>query len=139
MSAIDFRPEDHAVFDRLKSTGRVTHGLRRMMTQKWNRCSSCNTPIEFGRPAFAGFGEDNSPAFVGACCSAQLMELATPVYWSGTLDLSINDNQLLWRYMDFAKFVSMLHEGGLYFARAGDFNDRFEGAAGLSSRESEWD
>jgi len=33
----------------------------------------------------------------------------------------------LWRYMDFAKFVSILTEGGLYFARVDHLGDNFEG------------
>src|SRR4030095_8493732 len=34
----------------------------------------------------------------------------------------------IWRYMDFAKFVAMLVNGGLHFSRADLFIDRFEGA-----------
>lgn len=137
--AIELQQEDHAVFQRLSSTGHITHALRRVMTQQWNRCSVCKVTIDNRRPAFAGYQADGSPALVGACCSDRLTELSTPVYWSGTLDISIDENQSLWRYMDFSKFVSMLHQRGLYFTRAEKFSDRFEGAAGLSSRENEWD
>lgn len=34
----------------------------------------------------------------------------------------------IWRYMDFAKFVSMLTSGGLFFTRCSIFPDRHEGA-----------
>lgn len=139
MADIDLQDEDRAVFGRLSSTGHITHGLRRMMTQQWNQCNLCKQIIDDGRPAFAGYQENGDPSYVGACCAARLTELATPVYWSGTLDVSVEENQFLWRYMDFAKFVSMLHQRGLYFTRAGNFKDQFEGAAGLSSREIEWD
>ncbi|WP_373083993.1 hypothetical protein [Sneathiella sp.] len=136
---IKLKTEDNAVFERLKSSGHITHDLRRVMTQQWNMCSICKQRIGEGRPAFGGYKEDKSPVLVGACCADSLAELATPVYWTGTLDLSIKDSQKLWRYMDFAKLMSMLHQGGLYFTRAENFKDRFEGAAGLSSREFEWD
>jgi hypothetical protein len=34
----------------------------------------------------------------------------------------------LWRYMDFTKFVSLIHTRALYFARADTLGDPFEGA-----------
>ena len=34
----------------------------------------------------------------------------------------------IWRYMDFAKFVSMLAHGGLFFPRADLLGDPFEGS-----------
>ena len=37
-------------------------------------------------------------------------------------------NVAIWRYMDFTKFVSMLENGGLYFARAHLLGDPFEGS-----------
>ena len=45
MSSIDIQPDDQAVFDRMKSTGKITHQLRRMVTQQWNVCVSCNSKI----------------------------------------------------------------------------------------------
>jgi hypothetical protein len=138
MTEIDIQPQDRAVFDRLKSTGRITHGLRRSMTQQWNKCGVCGGLIPKGRPAFAGFGVDHAPLLVGACCGDRLVELATPVYWSDTLNLSVEDSQQVWRYMDFAKFVAMLQQRGLYFPRADKLEDRFEGAIGLARREEDW-
>ncbi|MEH6519706.1 hypothetical protein [Sulfitobacter sp.] len=108
------------------------------MTQRYNRCSICGKTIEEKRPAFAGYGSGNSPLVTCADCSDALKELATPVYWTGTLDLSVDETQAIWRYMDFSKFVAMLQQGGLYFTRASDFSDPFEEAAGISSREITW-
>jgi hypothetical protein len=109
------------------------------MTQQWNRCVSCSQQTPNGRPAFAGYGARGTPLLVGACCAHLLQELATPVYWTGTLDLSIEDGQSVWRYMDFAKFVAMLQQGGLYFPSADKLEDPFEGAIGLVRKEPEWD
>lgn len=139
ISEIDIQPEDQTVFDRLKSTGHITHGLRRVMTQQWNLCVSCNRQVPPRRPAFAGYTSDGTPMLVGACCADHLRELATPVYWTGTLNLSIEDRQSVWRYMDFAKFVAMLQQEGLYFPRADKLEDPFEGAIGLARRELDWD
>lgn len=136
---IDIQPDDRAVFDRLKSNGRITQGLRRMMTQQYNVCVSCQKRVPNGRPLFAGYDSDAKPLVVGACCAGRISELATPVYWYDALDLSVPDAQPVWRYMDFAKFVAMLQQGGLYFSRADKLNDPFEGASGLAKRENDWD
>jgi hypothetical protein len=76
---------------------------------------------------------------VGACCQSHLAELATPVYWADKLNLSVPDAQPLWRYMDLAKFASMLGQRGLFFPRLDKLGDPFEGAAGLANREKKWD
>jgi hypothetical protein len=77
--AINIQRADQAVFNRLKSTGRITHGLRRVMTQQWNKCLICNHVVLGGRPVFAGYDAENTPLLVGACCAERLAELATPV------------------------------------------------------------
>jgi hypothetical protein len=139
MAEVNIQPDDQTVFDRLKSTGRITHGLRRVMTQQWNKCTACGHFVLKGRPAFAGYSAYGTPLLVGACCADQIVELATPVYPTGTLNLSIDDSQQVWRYMDFAKFVAMLQQGGIYFPRVDKLEDRFEGAVGLARREPDWD
>jgi len=135
---IALQDADRAVFRRLKSSGRISHDLRRVMTQRFNRCSLCGNPVEKGRPAFAGYDRAGVPLLVCAGCSGALEELSTPVYCSGQLDLSVEEDQALWRYMDFSKFVAMLQQGGLYFTRAANFSDPFEAAAGIASRETVW-
>ena len=39
----------------------------------------------------------------------------------------------IWRYMDFTKFVAMLEEQGVYFARADLLGDNFEGSFSLAN------
>jgi hypothetical protein len=95
MTAIDIQPEDTAVFERTPSTGRITHPLRRLMTQRGNVCSVCDRTISLGRPAFAGYGKDDAPLYVGACCGLNLKELATLQYIGQNLDLRVDDNQKL--------------------------------------------
>lgn len=139
LSGINIQPEDQAVFNRLKSDGKITHRLRRMMTQQWNICVSCGTPSAKGRPVFAGYDEHDSELLVGACCADRLSRLATPIYWTGTLNLSAPDSSKVWRYMDFTKFVAMLMQQGLFYTAAENFSDPFEGAIGLADREANWD
>lgn len=41
---------------------------------------------------------------------------------------SPGDTDILWRYMDFTKYVALLEEQALFFSRASNFADRFEGS-----------
>jgi hypothetical protein len=46
----------------------------------------------------------------------------------------------LWRYLDLAKFISLLEESALYFCRGDNFlNDPFEGATGFKSMQPFWE
>ena len=45
------------------------------------------------------------------------------------------DDAVLWRYMDFTKFVSLLEKSSLFFARADKLEDPFEGYLPNISRE----
>jgi hypothetical protein len=40
-----------------------------------------------------------------------------------------DENQTIWRYLDFTKFVSLIDTRTLFFARADQLGDRFEGSA----------
>jgi hypothetical protein len=42
----------------------------------------------------------------------------------------------LWRYLDLAKYISLLHHPALYFYRADKFSDPFEGAMGDKAMKS---
>ncbi len=45
------------------------------------------------------------------------------------------DELVLWRYMDFTKFMSLLEKGALYFCRADLLGDPFEGALSTASAD----
>lgn len=40
----------------------------------------------------------------------------------------LDEDETIYRYMDFAKFASLLHTGELHFHQAADFDDNFEGS-----------
>lgn len=40
------------------------------------------------------------------------------------IDEDLKEDQILWRYMDLAKFVSMLEQNALWLARADTFKDQ---------------
>ena len=68
-----------------------------------------------------------------------MAELATHVYWWWEVDKRCDPDTTLWRYMDFAKFVALLEQRAIYFARADRLGDTFEGAAGTTDRRPQWD
>ena len=45
------------------------------------------------------------------------------------------NNAVLWRYMDFTKFVSLLDRSALFFARADKLGDSFEGSFSIRNKE----
>lgn len=54
---------------------------------------------------------------------------------------AVDENIFIWRYLDFPKFISLLHKKKLFFSKANKFNDRYEGAtteANITSRRSEF-
>lgn len=108
------------------------------MHDSYDVCRSCGKRLERDVAAYAGYAEDGSPLYVGHCCQALIYELATHVYWWWEVDKRPDPSTLLWRYMDFAKFVALLEHSAIYFARADQLGDRFEGASGITERLPEW-
>ncbi|MEZ9432280.1 hypothetical protein AB4224_02845 [Vibrio lentus] len=45
-------------------------------------------------------------------------------------------NQLVWRYLDLAKFIGLLQRDSLYLSRADKFNDPFEGVINRATHEA---
>src|SRR6266478_4615364 len=123
----------------MESTGRFTADLRRLMGRSYDVCQSCGSHLQRDVAAYAGYAADGSPLYVGVCCEALIAELATHVYWWWEVDKRCKPNTVLWRYMDFAKFVALLEQRAVYFCRADLLGDRFEGAAGISERSPEWE
>lgn len=60
-----------------------------------------------------------------------LLKLLTNTLWKSlkyySFDVFANSQVCIWHYMDFAKFISMLENQGLWFSRADKFKDAFEG------------
>jgi len=62
-------------------------------------------------------------------------------YGTGTTDQPYekpDTDTVLWRYMDFVKYVSMLSSEALFFANSSQFQDPFEGAVGAEVLMDEW-
>jgi hypothetical protein len=123
----------------MQSTGRFTPALRRLVSESYDECRSCGAKLYKETTALAGYDADGAPSYVGPCCAVTIQELASHIYWWWHADRRVPPDTALWRYMDFAKFVSLLEERALFFSRADRLGDPFEGASGISDRQPEWD
>jgi hypothetical protein len=132
-------PDTDPAKQQLESTGRFTVELKRLMRDSYDRCSECGQHINKGNAALAGYAKDGKPVYVGPCCEQLLCERASHIYWWWEAYKLPAPKTPLWRFMDFAKFVSLLKDRALYFARADRLGDRFEGARGITARKAEWD
>lgn len=109
------------------------------MARSYDSCQSCGSKLPREIAAYAGYAADGSSLYVGDCCQQLVAELATHVYWWWEADKRCDPDTALWRYMDFAKFVALLEQRSIYFARADKLGDTFEGAAGITDRRPQWE
>ena len=123
----------------MESTGRFTPELRQLIHHSYDVCRHCGTRMDKDAAALAGYDADGAPAYVGPCCEAILKERASHIYWAWHADRRCAPGQKLWRYIDLAKFMSMLEDRALYFTRADKLGDPFEGAAGIAARLPVWE
>ena len=122
----------------MESSGRFTVELRKLTHYNHNRCSKCGQNLIRDLPAYAGYDALSNPIYTGDCCKSEVVELASHIYWWWADYPRPNRETPIWRYMDFAKYVAMLKDRSLFFARVDQLGDPFEGARGLASREKEW-
>lgn len=123
----------------MHSTGRLSVELKRLMRDSCDRCHECSRTLQKGVPAYAGYGANGGPLYVGPCCAGAIVELGTHVYWWWKTYKRPEADAVLWRFMDLTKFVALLKDKALYFSRADHLGDPFEGARGTAEKKSEWD
>ena len=120
-------------------TNRFTVELRKVERDSHDVCSRCGRPFCDGETAHAGYDVDARPLYVGNCCASQIQEAAARYRWERHPYETPSPDSLLWRYMDIAKFVALLRDRGIYFARADHLGDSWEGAKGAHSNKERWD
>ncbi len=121
-------------------TERVTPDLRRLIFENHDSCVSCAYAFRDGDTSVAGYGLDNEPLYVcSSCASTKLKEIARRTYFMARHYKVPESTAVLWRYMDFTKYASLLSTKSLYFPSAACFDDVFEGAKGLAENKHRWD
>jgi hypothetical protein len=73
-------------------------------------------------------------------CKSSIKEFITQSAVQPKVYREPKSTDTLWRYLDLAKFISLLDSSALYFCRADNFpNDPFEGATGYKAMKHFWE
>lgn len=119
-------------------THKHTKELDKFYHKNRNACTNCGHPFSESETAHLGYLKDRSPAVLCDRCATLLDETVVRYYWMKDPFESPNPEDKLWRYMDLAKFISLLSTESLYFSPAESFDDPFEGAKGVLEKEGKW-
>ncbi len=120
-------------------TARFSTDLRRLANEHHDNCVGCKRPFSDGDTSHLGYDAAGEPLYVCDACSNRLAETAARYRYSPRPYTLPDPDSLLWRYLDFPKYVSLLATRQLFFARVDTFNDPYEGAKGLKVRKDRWD
>lgn len=106
--------------------------------QKRNKCGVCAKAFEFNEIHFSEHLKDGSSKYICSNCNKGAKDsdmCANRHRFSHSIPMP---ETKLWRYMDLAKFLSVLEMSSLFFTRIDHFKDPYEGALGVLSNEKAW-
>jgi hypothetical protein len=114
--------------------------LRRLLNRQ-KSCTICSKAFQNMEETTLGFNVTGEEVCTCQSCRNHVKEFVTDnAFQVNKIYGEPAPTDTLWRYLDFAKFISLLDESALYFCRADNFlNDPFEGAAGIKAMKSFWD
>lgn len=106
--------------------------LHQLSILNYGCCTVCGEHLKKGCKVIAGKQIDGSYATACEECKDKVETILKEyVFYSQETELPPPDTKL-WRYQDFAKFVSLLDSKKLFFTRADSFDDPFECARGFN-------
>lgn len=122
-----------------KMTLKHTIKTQRFINENHDNCTSCGREYKEEDRTHLGYTAKRKLVYVGDCCSKKLVEtIIRHSYQPRFYKIPENDS-VLWRFMDFTKFVSLISTRTLFFTRVDHFEDPFEGAKGLKKNKKKWD
>lgn len=114
--------------------------------EDFSRCGICNNQFTEGEPVSVIDLPKGPYIIVCKKCVDKLKSVPPNREGnnSNTIELKeivkdLTNEDKLWRYMDLAKFVSMLKNSAIYFASPSSFEDLYEGAHGELKNKKAWD
>ena len=122
-----------------KMTLKHTVKTRRFLNENHDSCTLCGNGFKKSETTHLGYLKNNDLAYLGDCCSSQLNETIVRHSYSKRSYIIPDKNTVIWRFMDFTKFISLISTSSLFFTRADRFEDPFEGAKGLKKNKAKWD
>jgi hypothetical protein len=132
-------PRFHPVRKNERDPHGYTRRLLRLLKRQKN-CMICNKYFRAPDLLFLGF--DNKSREVCTCeaCRDHIKEFITQSAIPPKAYQDPSPLDSLWRYLDLAKYISLLDQSALYFCRADKFfDDPFEGATGYSAMRHFWE
>lgn len=125
-------------------TIQTAHDIELIKQQRWfimhhrDRCSICGKAFSLHENSYFGHLNDGSYAFTCDVCSRRLEDAQIYTNRQKKCYCIPMPDAKLWRYMDLAKFLSLLESSSLFFTRLDHFEDPFEGALGVHNNEEAW-
>jgi hypothetical protein len=118
----------------MRFTPTASHLERKHVTT----CLLCHRGFLNGDTTHLGYSADGRSLCVGDCCSGALVETAIRHSFLAQPFETPQSHILLWRYMDFAKYVGLLSARSLFFCRLDKLEDPYEGAMGAEGMRERW-
>tara|TARA_R110002096_G_C14467450_1_gene712802 strand:- start:46 stop:1005 length:960 start_codon:yes stop_codon:yes gene_type:complete len=112
---------------------------RRFLNENHDSCTICGNVFKESETTHLGYLENGELAYLGDCCSSKLKETIIRHSFSKRPYTIPDKDTIIWRFMDFTKFISLISSNSLFFTRADKFEDPFEGAKGLKKNKNKWD
>lgn len=104
-----------------------------------SNCTNCKHAFTDGECAHLGYIKYRHHALLCDECAHLLEETVVRYHWQKLEYEEPLPDDILWRYMDLSKFISIISRNDLFFASASTFEDIFEGAKGILDKKSDWD
>ena len=122
-----------------KMTLKHTRELDIFYNEHSKKCTNCGRDFEDGDCVHLGYLKNREYAVLCDDCSHLLEETVVRYHWTKPEYEEPSPGDMLWRYMDLAKYIDLISRKELYFAAASTFDDIFEGAKGIMDNKDEWD
>lgn len=122
-----------------KMTQKYTLKSRIFLNENHDNCTGCGRDFKNDDTTHLGYSDTGDLINVGDCCSERLKETIVRHVFRERVYKVPEKETVLWRFMDFTKFVSLLSTKSLFFTRADLFEDPFEGAKGILKNKNKWD
>ena len=101
-------------------------------------CTLCGRTFRNGETIAFGYDANNSMQMVCEDCLSKITPKVKHQH-SRRVYKKPSPDDILWRFMDLAKFISLLKEKALYLTRIDQLSDPFECAIGLAEHKAEYD
>ncbi len=102
----------------------------------YGKCPLCSRDLSQGDKVYAGSLTNGTTTVACEACKRHLEQIKKSYVYHPKEYVVPKQDTLLWRYQDFPKFVSLLDSGELFFTRADNFEDEFEGARGFNFQKN---